>query len=117
GTDYRPASPLDARRHGIAHIHQELSLCAHVSVAENILMGMEPSRWGWVNHDALHRRTAEILKRFHHPEIVPEKRVSELSLAACPVVEIYRTQAQEANDLAKSELNNIPQHRKIDRVI
>src|ERR1700682_1997969 len=32
---YAPAGPGDARRCGIAHIHQELSLCPHLSVAEN----------------------------------------------------------------------------------
>ena len=32
GAPYRPATPLDARRHGIALIHQELSLCPHLTV-------------------------------------------------------------------------------------
>ncbi|HKO15948.1 MAG TPA: ATP-binding cassette domain-containing protein, partial [Gemmatimonadaceae bacterium] len=33
GRPYAPGSPLDARRRGIALIHQELSLCPHLSVA------------------------------------------------------------------------------------
>src|ERR1700730_5971924 len=41
GKVYAPASPLDARRRGIALIHQELSLAPHLTVAENILMGLE----------------------------------------------------------------------------
>ena len=32
GTPYLPTDPLDARKHGIVHIHQELSLCPHLSV-------------------------------------------------------------------------------------
>src|SRR6185369_12464910 len=44
GQRYSPANPLDARTHGIALIHQELSLCPHLSVAENVLMGIESSR-------------------------------------------------------------------------
>ena len=43
---YSPSSPLDARSRGIALIHQELSLFPHLSVAENIMMGIEPSRAG-----------------------------------------------------------------------
>jgi ribose transport system ATP-binding protein len=35
GRPYRPASPLDASRAGVALIHQELSLCPHLTVAEN----------------------------------------------------------------------------------
>src|SRR5439155_102130 len=46
---YAPPSPLEARRCGVALIHQELSLCPHLSVAENILLGIEPSRWGWLD--------------------------------------------------------------------
>src|SRR5689334_1723809 len=43
GHDYAPSSPLDARKSGIALIHQELSLCPHLSVAENINLGLEPA--------------------------------------------------------------------------
>ena len=41
---YAPSNPLDARTHGVALIHQELSLCPHLSVAENVMMGLESSR-------------------------------------------------------------------------
>ena len=56
GAPYAPATPLDARLNGIALIHQELSLCPHLSVAENIMMGLESSRLGWLNRDHLHAR-------------------------------------------------------------
>ena len=39
GEPYRPASPHEASLHGVALIHQELSLCPHLTVAENILLG------------------------------------------------------------------------------
>ena len=41
GQPYRPRSTLDARRSGVAMIYQELSLALHLSVEENILLGME----------------------------------------------------------------------------
>src|SRR4029434_6722016 len=41
---YSPAGPDEARTRGIALIHQELSLFPHLSVAENIMMGIEPAR-------------------------------------------------------------------------
>ena len=41
--------PLHARRCGIAMIYQELDLAPHLSVEENILLGREPSRLGWLN--------------------------------------------------------------------
>src|SRR4030095_1867590 len=53
GSAHLPSAPWDARRNGIALIHQELSLCPHLSVAENILMGMESSRLGWLDREDL----------------------------------------------------------------
>src|SRR5690349_11887359 len=43
GQPYHPRNPLDARRAGVAMIYQELSLAKHLSVMENILLGMEPT--------------------------------------------------------------------------
>jgi ribose transport system ATP-binding protein len=43
GVPYQPSSPHDASLRGVALIHQELSLCPHLTVAENILLGLEPT--------------------------------------------------------------------------
>src|SRR5689334_24795614 len=41
---YSPRNPLDARRAGVAMIYQELSLARHLTVMENIVLGVEPQR-------------------------------------------------------------------------
>src|SRR5437016_11591727 len=43
----------DADRLGIRLIHQELSLAANLSVAENIFLGREPGRFGWLDRRRL----------------------------------------------------------------
>jgi ribose transport system ATP-binding protein len=103
GRRYAPASPLDARRRGIALIHQELSLAPHLTVAENILMGLEPARWGWLDREAARRKTLEVLESFHHPEIRPNRRVADLPIAAQQVVEICRAMAARANIILMDE--------------
>lgn len=103
GRPYAPTSPLDARRHGIALIHQELSLAPHLSVAENILMGMEPAHWGWLDHETFRRKTLEVLESFHHPEIRPNRRVADLPIAARQVVEICRAMAARAQIILMDE--------------
>ena len=103
GVDYRPASPQDARRRGIAHIHQELSLCPHLSVAENVLLGVAPGRGGWLDRPAWNRRAAEILAAFAHPGIEPERRLAQLPIAARQVVEISRALAQNASLILMDE--------------
>ena len=103
GQPYTPSNPLDARTHGIALIHQELSLCPHLSVAENVLMGIESSRMGWLDRDKLFARTNEVLKTFHHADIRPEKRVGDLSVAARQIVEISRAIAARARIILMDE--------------
>src|SRR5262245_34546310 len=46
GRPYRPRNPLDARRAGVTMIYQELSIAPHLSVMENISLGVEPGRFG-----------------------------------------------------------------------
>ena len=48
GQPFVPENPLHARRCGIAMIYQELTLAPHLSVEENIVLGSEPSRLGWL---------------------------------------------------------------------
>ena len=48
GKPVRFADPRDAQRQGIVVIHQTPTLCPHLSVTENILLGHLPTRWGIV---------------------------------------------------------------------
>src|ERR1044072_115868 len=96
GKSYLPANPLEARAQGIALIHQELSLFPHLSVAENIMMGIEPSRWGLLTSDNLLAETAALLSTFHPPDVKPESTLSNLSIAARQIVEICRAVAARA---------------------
>ena len=103
GKPYVPANTLDARLNGIALIHQELSLCPHLTVAENVLMGLEPSRAGWLDREQLKERTNEVLQTFHHADIRPDKKVSDLSVAARQIVEISRAIAARARIILMDE--------------
>jgi ribose transport system ATP-binding protein len=116
GKPYSPTNPLDARLNGIALIHQELSLCSHLSVAENVLMGLEDSRFGWLDRKALHKRTLEVLENFHHPEIRPETRVSDLPIAARQVVEICRAIAAHAEIILMDEPTSSLQREDVERL-
>ena len=52
GQPYAPRSPIEARRAGVAMIYQELSLAPHLTVMENILLGVEPTRFGFLRRGA-----------------------------------------------------------------
>src|SRR5207244_3952541 len=52
GAPFAPKSPADARRAGVAMIHQELSVCPDLSIAENVTLGAEETRFGVVRSAA-----------------------------------------------------------------
>ncbi len=116
GRPYAPRTPLEARRRGIALIHQELSLCPHLSAAENILLGAEPARWGWLDAPAARRRAQALLDHFAHPDLTPDARVGDLPLAARQVVEICRALAADARILLMDEPTSSFQRVEIDRL-
>jgi ribose transport system ATP-binding protein len=103
GEPYAPANPLLARRAGLALIHQELSLFPHLSVTDNILMGVEPARWGWLDREAARRRALEVLESFRHPALRPDSRVGDLPVAARQVVEICRAIAAQVRIVLMDE--------------
>jgi ribose transport system ATP-binding protein len=103
GERYAPATPLDAKRHGITLIHQELSLCPHLSVAENLLLGTESARRGWIDRRASLRRAMSLLAYFPHPDIHPDRRVGALPMPARQVVEIGRALAGDTRLILMDE--------------
>jgi ribose transport system ATP-binding protein len=116
GRPYAPSNPLDARTNGIALIHQELSLCPHLSVAENVLMGIESSHLGWLDRDNLITRTNEVLKTFHHADVRPDKRVGDLSVAARQIVEISRALAARARIILMDEPTSSLQREDVQQL-
>ena len=63
GEPYAPASPFDARQKGVTLIHQELSLCPHLTVAENVLLGSEISQLGWIDRARMRDARARAARR------------------------------------------------------
>lgn len=90
GQPYRPQNPMDARRAGVAMIYQELSLARHLTVMENILLGMEPTAGPFLRWGEIRRRAAEALAQLGRPDIAPDTPVSRLSVAEQQLVEIAR---------------------------
>jgi len=116
GARYAPGGPADAHRLGIAHIHQELALCPHLSVAENILLGVEPSRGGVLRRGEMLRRAAELLEEFGRSEVDPSGRAGVLPLADQQVVEICRALAFDARILLMDEPTSSLQRADVERL-
>ena len=116
GRAYAPASAHDARRNGITLIHQELSLCPHLTVTENILLGAEAARWGWIDRTESRRRARVLIEQSAHPDLDPDARVGTLPLGAQQVVEICRALAADARIVLMDEPTSRFQREDVDRL-
>src|SRR3984893_16174285 len=64
GTPLHVDSPKSAQRSGISTIYQEINLVSYRSVTENICLGREKKRFGFLDWRHMHREAEEILARF-----------------------------------------------------
>jgi ribose transport system ATP-binding protein len=81
-------SPSAGRHMGVAMIYQELNLAPHLTVEENLTLGMEKTSLGFIRHDYEPIRKA--LELLSHPDLPLHVPVSELSIGLQQVVEIAR---------------------------
>lgn len=82
-------NPLVARKLGISVIYQELSLSPNLTAAENIFLGGEPQRLGFVDRQRMVEDSQAVLSRLDAP-FSPSTRVADLSIAERQLVEIAR---------------------------
>jgi monosaccharide-transporting ATPase len=55
-------SPQHAQGLGISTVYQEVNLCPNLTVAENILIGREPMKWGSIDWKTMNARARQILQ-------------------------------------------------------
>jgi|GEM_PF-6420969 len=96
GRAYAPHDTLDARRHGVAMIYQELSLAPHLNAWENIGLGALPARGGWINRPAARERARGALARLAHEHLDLERPVAEFSIAEKSPVRCSPTRASSS---------------------
>jgi ribose transport system ATP-binding protein len=95
---YAPSNPGDAAKHGIAFIHQELSLFTNLTIAENIFLARFPiGRFGaLIDRAVLHERVRELLKQVNL-DLEPQALVSALSPGERQLVEVARALQLDAD--------------------
>ncbi len=103
GKSVRISDPVSARQQGIAAIYQELSLIEHLTVAQNIFLGHEPTyRLGWNDNRKLYRTARQYLDQFGI-DINPRSKVRDLGLGQKRIVEIVKALTIDARILFLDE--------------
>ena len=91
-----------ATKLGIAIIHQELNMCAHLSVAENIFLGREIVKSGILSNAQMYRKSKEVLERLKI-DIDPNTIVGDMPVSKQQMVEIAKALSTNARILIMDE--------------
>lgn len=92
----------DSEHAGIAIIYQELALCKELSVCENIFLGHEKCKNGFIDWDYSYAEAKKILQKVNL-DIHPSVRVGDLGIGEQQLVEIAKALAKNANILILDE--------------
>jgi simple sugar transport system ATP-binding protein len=102
GQPVRLRSPKDAIARGVGMVHQHFMLVPTLTVAENVVLGREPSRWGRMDLDRACEEVAATCERFGF-KLDPRARVDTLSVGSQQKVEIVKALHRGAQVLILDE--------------
>ncbi|RFU18875.1 sugar ABC transporter ATP-binding protein [Geodermatophilus marinus] len=116
GEPVRLTTPQAAMGLGIATIYQELDLVSGLTVADNIFLGRERSRFGLTRPAEANRAATALLTRLGHPEIRPTAEVGSLPAASQQMVSIARALSQDAQLIIMDEPSAVLDNEEVERL-
>jgi len=98
GREVRMHRPIDARRHGIEIVYQDLALCDNLTAAANVFLGRELKRGlgplRILDHPAMYERAGELFRELKS-ETRPYDLVRQMSGGQRQAVAIARTRLSD----------------------
>lgn len=82
-------SPQDAQSHGISTVYQEVNLCPNLTVAENLFIGREPKKFGFIDWKTMKSKASQLLKDLKIDANATDK-LEECSIAKQQMIAIAR---------------------------
>jgi ABC-type sugar transport system ATPase subunit len=89
GNDYRPTDTATAEQAGVVLVPQEVSVVPQMSVAENICLNAEPTRWGFIDVSLRLAKARSALLDFEL-DVDPHREMGSLDLATQQLIVIAR---------------------------
>ena len=100
---------------GVGMVHQHFMLVPTLTVAENMMLGREPTTGGQLDRDRVVREVSELSKRTGLA-VHPERKVAELSVGEAQRVEILKTLYRGAKILILDEPTAVLSPPEIDEL-
>ena len=108
-------NPVKAQELGIAIIHQELNMCEHLTVAQNIFLGREVTKNGVLSDKEMNHEAKKVLNRLNI-DIDPETIVGNLSVSKQQMVETSKALSTNAKILIMDEPTSALTSKEIDEL-
>lgn len=110
-------NPLQAYEVGIGIVHQELSVVGNMSVAQNIFVNCEPTRFcGFVNWDKINDDTKVSLAKVGAQFVDPAVPVNTLSVGIQQLVEIAKVLSKDVRVLILDEPTSSLSDKEIEKL-
>ncbi|WP_342757498.1 sugar ABC transporter ATP-binding protein [Kineothrix sedimenti] len=113
GEEVHDMSPKKAQELGVAIIHQELNMCSHLTVAENIFLGREKIKSGILSDKEMEKQAKSILDKLNM-DISPDTIVGDLAVSKQQMVEIAKALSTNAKILIMDEPTSALTSKEID---
>ncbi|MEC2057692.1 sugar ABC transporter ATP-binding protein [Peribacillus psychrosaccharolyticus] len=117
GHDLKVSSTKEALKNGISMIHQELSPVPHMTVAENIFLGREPTKgkFGWVNNKKMIEDAKDLFKTLNI-DLDPNSKMKDLSIANMQMVEIATAVSYDADLIIMDEPTSAITEKEVEKL-
>jgi ribose transport system ATP-binding protein len=116
GRPFAPRNPREAAAAGVRMVHQELALCPGLSVADNLLLGEEPARAGWIARGAQRAAARAALAAVGRAELPLDAPVASLPIAERQLVEIARALRGAVHVLVLDEPTSSLPREEVERL-
>ncbi len=110
------ANPHRAQKHGIVTIYQEFNLVPDLSIAENVFIGREPLRGGFIDWATLRAETVSVMRRIGL-DLDPMMPVRDLSVAEQQMVEIARALSMQSRLIIMDEPTSALSETEVRRLL
>ncbi len=115
GKEYGDLSPKEAQEVGVAIIHQELNMCKHLTVCENIFLGREIQKGMLLSNAEMEKEAQRVLDELNI-DIDPKQEVGDLPVSKQQMVEIAKALQINAKVLIMDEPTSALTSKEIDEL-
>jgi len=110
------STPSISQAHGIAIIYQEFNLAPNLTASENLFLGKEVTRHGFIDHRFEEEKARELFHRLGM-DIDPRTRCRDLTVAEQQTVEIARALAADAQIIVMDEPTAALSKQEVDKLL